>query len=444
MLARRRHGGLLMRKLASFSTRDTGVDRRTQPHSSFAASLIGWTRRHRLGACIGILIAAAAAIAQQAYQGQTEWFDSVQQSMSEAMTQLAGLPSLPDQTRVDLMVGQPAHDASVGKVAGEAGVSGGAATYSIPIVVPPGRRGLQPELSLSYSSRAGNGIAGMGWSLSGLSSLHRCPSTLEQDGIIRPVMLDASDKLCLDGQRLVARSGTYGASGATYATEIDSFARITQLAAGLASTAAYFKVELKSGEILYYGGNPSAADASATVVAGGVTLPTSWLLERKQDRARQPGAVRLRQLRQWRSAAIGRLLHRIQRHRRQPQGRVHLRRAPGRCGRKRRFFQLSGRWPDVADAASDLCHDQGRNAGRSPVPPGLSNERRLPTQLAGERYRVRLHGRCGDMPPADDVRLAGRSASLSVQDSRPWCRPRRSCTGSRSLSRPAATRRLRR
>lgn len=137
-----------------------------------------------------------------------------------------------DQTPV-AVGGLPTHDPTVGRLAGEAGVSGGSATYEIPIVVPPGRRGVQPSLALAYSSRSGNGIAGMGWALTGLSSLDRCPQTLEQDGRSRAVQLDAQDKLCLDGQRLVATSGTYGAASATYGTELESFARVTQLGGDL-------------------------------------------------------------------------------------------------------------------------------------------------------------------------------------------------------------------
>jgi hypothetical protein len=39
-----------------------------------------------------------------------------------------------------------------------------------------------PALSLSYSSSAGNGLAGVGWSLGGLSSISWCPTTIAQDG----------------------------------------------------------------------------------------------------------------------------------------------------------------------------------------------------------------------------------------------------------------------
>ncbi|MEQ1514309.1 MAG: SpvB/TcaC N-terminal domain-containing protein [Lysobacteraceae bacterium] len=188
-----------------------------------------------------------------------------------------------DQTPVSLTGQLSAHDPTVGRLAGSASVSGGAASYEIPIAVPPGRRGMQPGLSLNYSSRAGNGIAGMGWSLSGLSSLHRCPQTLEQDGQIRAVQLDANDRLCLDGQRLILTGGTYGAVNATYGTELESFARVTQLGGNLTSATSYFKVERKSGEIAYYG-NTGTAASPARVVPGGVSVPLTWMIARVEDR----------------------------------------------------------------------------------------------------------------------------------------------------------------
>jgi len=41
----------------------------------------------------------------------------------------------------------------------------GAAAYSIPVKVPPGRGGVQPSLALSYSNSAKNGWVGVGWSI---------------------------------------------------------------------------------------------------------------------------------------------------------------------------------------------------------------------------------------------------------------------------------------
>jgi RHS repeat-associated protein len=41
----------------------------------------------------------------------------------------------------------------------------GVGNFSVPILVPPGRSGLQPRLTLAYSTGAGNGPFGLGWTL---------------------------------------------------------------------------------------------------------------------------------------------------------------------------------------------------------------------------------------------------------------------------------------
>ena len=37
--------------------------------------------------------------------------------------------------------------------------------YSVPIIVPPGRQGAQPQFALTYNSSGGNGWCGVGWGL---------------------------------------------------------------------------------------------------------------------------------------------------------------------------------------------------------------------------------------------------------------------------------------
>src|SRR5688572_15168386 len=71
-----------------------------------------------------------------------------------------------------------------GTLAGELQVTAaGEASYEIDIEVPPGIQGVQPNLTLDYESGRGNGVAGVGWRLNGLSEIHRCPATLATDGV---------------------------------------------------------------------------------------------------------------------------------------------------------------------------------------------------------------------------------------------------------------------
>ncbi len=115
----------------------------------------------------------------------------------------------------------------VGALKGQFAVGGdGAATYTIPLDIPKGRAGMEPKLSLNYSSNAGNGPLGVGWSIGGLQKITRGPSSLKKDGIADGADFDANDRYFLDGERLVCIAGTYGADGSEYRTEMDSYARI--------------------------------------------------------------------------------------------------------------------------------------------------------------------------------------------------------------------------
>ncbi len=133
----------------------------------------------------------------------------------------------------------------------------GAAMYTIPIQVPPGTAGMEPKLALVYNSQAGNGGLGVGWSLSGLSSIYRCGRTIAQDGVNTGVTYDNNDRYCLDGQRLVmiSPSGTYGGDGVEYRTERESFTKVIshgQIPAP-GNGPLWFEVRTKSGQIFEYG-----------------------------------------------------------------------------------------------------------------------------------------------------------------------------------------------
>ena len=59
---------------------------------------------------------------------------------------------------------------SVGSTQGTFNVSAaGTATYNIPIKPAPGLKGMTPNISITYNSNGGQGIAGLGWNISGIS-----------------------------------------------------------------------------------------------------------------------------------------------------------------------------------------------------------------------------------------------------------------------------------
>jgi hypothetical protein len=155
----------------------------------------------------------------------------------------------------------------------------GQASYEIPLSVPPGIAGMAPSLSLIYSSASGNGIAGLGWSLGGLSAIHRCARTLAQDGAVGGIGFDADDRFCLDGKRLVAIAGVYGADGTEYRTEIDGLFKVVSY--GAAGTGpAWWRVWSKSGQVMDYGATPDSR-----IEAQGRTEAKVWAVGKIADTA---------------------------------------------------------------------------------------------------------------------------------------------------------------
>ena len=154
----------------------------------------------------------------------------------------------------------------------------GAATYNIPLTVPPGTAGMIPSISVTYNSQGGEGLLGMGWNLSGLSAITRTGKTLYHDDEVTPVNINSEDKFALDGNRLLLVVGNYGESGTRYETEIKTFSRITSYSIA-GDGPAWFNVETKDGSELEYG---RSADACIEASGGSKTALT-WLLNKITD-----------------------------------------------------------------------------------------------------------------------------------------------------------------
>jgi RHS repeat-associated protein len=212
---------------------------------------------------------------------------------------LAAYAGAPDQPSVapDRQVGA----AFNGTISGKLTVTPtGAAVYTVPIARPPSIGGMAPDLSLVYNSQAGDGIAGQGWSLSGLSNIHRCPKTRVQDGYSRPVHMNNllapigsysppnrppitfRDGLCLDGRRMFERDTSQDA----YYMENDDQSTIAKVFddGSHQSTTAYFKVVTKTGETRFYGSR-SDSRVFGPSEEGGASAPEIgiWALDTVVD-----------------------------------------------------------------------------------------------------------------------------------------------------------------
>ncbi|WP_161568451.1 RHS repeat-associated core domain-containing protein [Flavobacterium cupreum] len=148
----------------------------------------------------------------------------------------------------------------VGVTEGELSVSlSGAANYKIPIKVPPGINGVVPQINLVYNSQSGNGAAGYGWNIGGISTITRIPSTRFHNGNAGTITYSSSDNYALDGQRLLVKNGQqslYGRNGTVYETENYSNVKVTSY--GAISTnrdigPEFFMAEYPDGSKAYYG-----------------------------------------------------------------------------------------------------------------------------------------------------------------------------------------------
>lgn len=134
-------------------------------------------------------------------------------------------------------------DVLVPTIAAEMNVSeSGALTCTIPIELLKGLNSFQPNLALVYNSQGGNGQAGWGWNVTGISMISQGGKSKEIDGITIGPQFNANDPYYLDGQRLIKINET------TYATEKYSKVKITKPVTGEYS----FVVQYTDGKIAKY------------------------------------------------------------------------------------------------------------------------------------------------------------------------------------------------
>ncbi len=152
---------------------------------------------------------------------------------------------------------------SIGVIPGKIDVTPtGGASYTIPIEVPPGTNGLQPNISLVYNSQGGVGIVGKGWSISGLSSISRSGKSIFHNNKIEGLKFDDTDNFVYDGMVLIPVLGDNGQDGTQYITEIESYMKFKS-SGRKGNGPANFIVETKDGSKIYYGTDNSRGNISS-------------------------------------------------------------------------------------------------------------------------------------------------------------------------------------
>ncbi len=118
----------------------------------------------------------------------------------------------------------------------------GSLTYILPIEVLKGLNSFQPNIALAYNSQGGNGQAGWGWNIIGLSTITRGGKSKEIDGLTIGSQFDNTDPYYLDGQRLLKINET------TFATEKFSKVKISKPTSG----EFQFVIQYPDGKIARY------------------------------------------------------------------------------------------------------------------------------------------------------------------------------------------------
>lgn len=145
--------------------------------------------------------------------------------------------------------------------------SGGDFSYSIPISLPAGTHGMQPQLSLLYNSMGGDSLVGVGWGIGGIPVITR-------DGRY-PIHFDGGDHYMFMGQKLLV-----DADG-NYHTENESHLRIQ--AFNLNSSQSYWVVTQTNGNKMYFGYVPDLDNNGHIQAVGQNGKALLWSLSKVED-----------------------------------------------------------------------------------------------------------------------------------------------------------------
>jgi RHS repeat-associated protein len=158
----------------------------------------------------------------------------------------------------------------------------GTGNFTVPIALPPGRNGFQPELNLVYSTGNGNGPFGLGWSLSipGVSRKSSKGVPKYQDNDDEP---KNRDTFILSGAEDLVPVTDRNAEGVIqYRPRTEGlFARIQHQQN---ADHDYWEVRSKDGLISFYGTPGAAGDDPAVVADPDQRRKVcSWMLSRTED-----------------------------------------------------------------------------------------------------------------------------------------------------------------
>jgi hypothetical protein len=133
----------------------------------------------------------------------------------------------------------------------------GTGNFAVPLSLPPGRNGLQPQLTLQYSTGNGNGAFGLGWGLS-------VPGVTRKTSAGIPTYDDATDTFLLSGAEdlIPVPSPPNGPSGVTrYRPRTEGLFALIDHYQDAKSNTNYWKVQSKDGLVSFYGTQPPSSGA---------------------------------------------------------------------------------------------------------------------------------------------------------------------------------------